>query len=236
MGFENTSRHDRSGQISDLPPRKVWGADWPTFADLVLKVLIGVGAVIGFLVGFNQYERGQAWQRATVIMSLMESFDKDPQIKMACQMLDWDNRPITVDKDRTIAFSNVMLLRALRVEEMDDVSSAPSSSGSSPQYTSDEVIIRDAFDQFFDFFDKLAALQSAKLIKFEDLSYFYYYLELIRDAGRYKENSAIKVALDTYIKKYNFRGIQSLLREYSKAPVNLDIMTPARPRPAAAVQ
>lgn len=195
--------------------------------DLALKVVAAFSAAIAFIIGLRQYIRGQHWQKAQVLLTLMDSFETDKQIEAACAMLDWDEREVTVGEDRTIKFRNEMLVSALRVPIMDIASS--DRLGSSEEeivFTNEESMIRDAFDAFFDFFDKLYAFQRSELLTFTDYTYFYYWFELIRVVGNYKQNQKIQTALDKYIIAYHFRGFQRLLEQYKLNPDPLILSTP----------
>ncbi|MGA9387768.1 MAG: hypothetical protein WBV70_02955 [Candidatus Bathyarchaeia archaeon] len=198
-----------------------------TIAQLV-TIVGGVGAAIGFVLGFRQYRKGQNWQRAQIVISLIDSFEEDKQIELACTMLDWDEREIALpgkESTRVLQFKNEMLVSALRVPEMDIASFGQKSANDEKgAFTEEESIIRDAFDAFFDFFHKLYALQEGGLLSFSDYVYFYYWLELIRDIGNYKKDQRIKSALDNYIDSYRFIGIKELLRQYQKKPDIIPIM------------
>lgn len=191
----------------------------------LMVVLGGIGAGIAFIVSFRQYKRGQNWLRAKVVISLINSFERDEQIELACTMLDWDEREIVFPGGKNVKFSNEILVSALRVPEMDvcytnqefyDKEATP--------FTEEESMIRDAFDCFFDFFHKLYALEKGDLLSFSDYVYFYYWLELVRDIGVYKKDERIKHALFNYIESYRFIGVKELLKEYEKKPDIIPIM------------
>ncbi len=61
-----------------------------------------------------------------------------------------------------------MLVPALRVTKMDT------------GFSDEQQKIRDAFDGFFDFFDKLYAFPQLGLLKFDDYVYFNYWLGLVK--------------------------------------------------------
>lgn len=188
-------------------------------------VLGGIGAGIAFIISFRTYRKGQNWLRAKVVISLIDSFEKDEQIELACTMLDWDEREMVFPSGKSLKFSNDLLVSALRVPEMDVCSSNKGNvSKEGASFTEEESMIRDAFDCFFDFFHKLYALEKGGLLSFSDYVYFYYWLELVRDIGVYKKDERIKKALFNYIDCYRFTGITELLKEYGKKPEIIPIM------------
>ena len=197
-------------------------------ADVILKALGLVGGAIAFTVGLHQYERGQAWQRATVVLALIDTFEKDDMIEAAQAMLDMDSVSIQHREDDSqeileFRFENSMLAPALRVVVMDRVCEGQQRAGDEC-FTPEQDFIRQAFTGFLDFFERLASLEKAGLVESSDLSYFNYWLELLRDAERYKKDAAIQLAIDDYIDYYNFRGTRRLLDEYSQRPEPLRIM------------
>jgi len=177
--------------------------DAPTLINLLLQVAGGIGALIAFLFSYRQYKKGQTWRKARVILSLIDSFEQDKRIELACEMIDWDERDLVVNGKR-IHFKNDMLLTALRTPKMDT------------GFSEEETIIRDAFDAFFDFFHKLYSFQEGGLLEFSDFVYFYYWFELICNIGKYKQDERIQQVIDNYIDTYNFIGFKKLIEEYKK--------------------
>lgn len=186
-------------------------ADNALSLDIVVKIIGFGGAIATFIVGIVQYNRGQRWQKTSILLSLIDDFEGDEGIRAAREMLDWDKRKVFI-KDKCIDFENAVLVKALEVVPWDD-----------GRFTEQESLIRDCFDSFFDFFHKLYSFQKSNLLSFNDFAYFYYYLELLRDIENYKGEGYKKV-FDEYIKGYQFIGIKTLLEEYKKNPLPLDIM------------
>jgi hypothetical protein len=193
--------------------------------DLSFKAVAGAFAYVGFQVGLRQYRQGQDWRRAKTILELIDSFKGDPKIQAACQMLDWDRRRLKTDKGKDFLFENEILITALSVPSfpknkmipMDAVPLADTetvSPGSQiPEgvgFSDVEVFIRDCFDAFFDFFDKVNAFQASTLVAWTDLDYFLYWVDLVRHIGRWKNNEAIQKVVDTYLEKYDFKGFQEM--------------------------
>jgi len=181
--------------------------------DLIVQVLTGIAAIVAFLFGVQQYVKGQKWQRAQILLSLIDSFESDERVEAACAMLDWDEREISIGEE-SIYFKNEMLISALRVPAMD----------TQVTFSKEERVIRDAFDAFFDFFHKLYAFQKSGLLTFAEYAYFYYWFELLRDVGRYKRIPNVQEVVHKYIDAYHFVGVRELLEEYSKKPEPLSIM------------
>ncbi len=174
------------------------------------------GAAIAFLVGLRQYKKGQNWMKARFMLSLIESFEKNKEINLACRMLDWDKRDIVFSDGKAVNFSNDILVSALRIVRMDIESPGQSVVEGEPPFISDECRIRDAFDTFFDFFDRLYALEKSGLLPYSDMWYFYYWFALLSNIGEHKKDPRIQNAFDEYINAYNFVGIRKLLEKFQK--------------------
>ncbi len=61
-----------------------------------------ISAIIAFLFGVRQYQKGQKWQKAQILLSLIDSFERDKRIESACQMLDWDERKVAFADGSTL--------------------------------------------------------------------------------------------------------------------------------------
>jgi hypothetical protein len=177
---------------------------------------VAVGATVGFFVARRDYMRGQRWQKAQILLKLIDAFERDERIAAACKMLDWDAREVKLSDGRSIEFRNDILLSALRVPAMDMTVKA---SAEHPHgFTAEEEIIRDCLDAFFDFFHKLYAFWTTGLLNFEDYAYFQYWFGTLYYIGEYKGDEKIGRAIKQYITSYKFVGINELMKEYSKDP------------------
>lgn len=183
---------------------------------LGFQLLAGLAALIAFIVGLRQYRRGQGWQKAQILLSLVNTFENNALVRAARTMIDWDERQIMIG-DKVVHFNREVLASALRVQEYDVVgASTIAGTESSIPYTPEEALIRDAFDTFFDFFFKLESFVRIGLLRFTDLVYFYYWFELLSNFGEYKGDPSLQTTIDEYIDGYNFVGLRRLLREYRR--------------------
>lgn len=192
---------------------------WVNTVDLGLKLIAVLGAGIAFLVGLWQWRKGQRWQKGQFLLSLINSFEKNNRISMARVMLDCDKIDIPFTGNKTLHFKNDLLLSALKVVPED-------------KFSKDQQAIREAFDALFDFFQKLASFEKNKLLGFNDLTYFYYWFDMINHVAYYKEEGGLKkekcVELEQmirrYISEYRFLWVSELLDEHKRIygkPMNL---------------
>jgi len=144
--------------------------------DLLIKGMGAIGALVAFVLGLGQYRKGQHWKRAETILGLIDGFRRDPYIQAACLMLDWDERLIRIKDGPQIDFQNSMLKRGLRILWMNEdkntpLDAAPVTDKEGINYfTAEEVVIRDCFDVFFDYFDKINAFPIRLWFKFQTLA------------------------------------------------------------------
>ncbi|MBI5396725.1 MAG: hypothetical protein HZA91_15635 [Verrucomicrobia bacterium] len=162
------------------------------------------GAAIVFLIGIYQYRRGQIYKRASLLLDLVELFESDKRIRVACTMIDWDRREIPLEDGRTLKFENRLLVSALRTPPMDT------------DFTADENAIRDAFSAFLDFFQKIDSLWASRILRFKDLQYFYYWFELVHECQRYKKDADVHKRLHQFIDTYRFVWMRRLLERYGE--------------------
>jgi hypothetical protein len=124
-------------------------------------------------------------------------------------MLDWDAREIEPEKGRKFSFNNTLLEKALRIPKRDV----------DCKFTEKEVMIRDAFDAFFDYFEQLHLFLRKGLIAPADMSYFKYWIGLVRHLDRYKPGTGLHDTIHAYIKTYEFKGFETLMDEFRSAPL-----------------
>ena len=60
--------------------------------DVGLKILLMLGAVIGFVVGLRRYENAQAWKRHEFVASEIRQFNADHLTRTAMLLIDWGTR------------------------------------------------------------------------------------------------------------------------------------------------
>ncbi len=173
----------------------------------IAQLIISIATVAAIILAIREYHKGQKWRKAQFLLSLINSFENNKRIKLACQMLDWDERDVILDEySSLLQFKSDMLIAALRVVPMD----------TKKEFSPEHEIIRDAFDAFFDFFERLYALERSGLLTLTDYTYFYYWFDVLENIGEWKDNQAIQEAIRKYIEEYGFIGIQYLLKKYEK--------------------
>jgi len=179
-----------------------------TSLESYLKTLGAIFALVGFFWGIYEFRISQKWEKSKLLVELINSFEENEEIDIVQEILDYDERKIELE-DTTIIFRNVDLIPTLRHYEIDNLENL----------TNEEMIIRDAFDEFFNFFEKLASFEKTKILKFDDLVYFYYWFDIVVDIKKYKPNvpeekGDLQKAIDTYIESNDFKSMQYLLHKY----------------------
>src|SRR5439155_25132822 len=81
--------------------------------DIGLHVATMIAAVIAFLVGLQQWRRGQDWQRAEQMDKFVQQFENDELLRVAATIIDWTRRKITF-RERELVVTNTHALLALQ--------------------------------------------------------------------------------------------------------------------------
>jgi hypothetical protein len=153
-----------------------------------ITVLGYLGAIAVFGWGVYEYSIAEKWRRTHYLADLYQTFVDDEYAQRAMQMLDWQQRTIHYEvagKWRTLNYNQKMLIRAL----------APSRELA---FNSNEQMIRDSFDVFFDYFrDFEIGIQNKLISECEVYPYFEYWVRLLGS-----ENKSISEPIRMQIIKY----------------------------------
>jgi hypothetical protein len=167
-------------------------------------ILSALGFIMAFIIGLWQYIRTQRQEKVALLLPLINEFETDEEIQIACHLLDYDQGTF-VYKGQEYTFSNNELLKAMEVVEWDQ------------EWPPLHEAIREVLDRYFDFLGKLASFIEIRLIKFKELKYFYYYFELLVRIEKYK-GKGFEESLKRYLEAYRFNGCRKCLDEYRKLP------------------
>ncbi|MGB7923391.1 MAG: hypothetical protein WCF57_09120 [Pyrinomonadaceae bacterium] len=182
--------------------------DW---FDLISK--LGILAAAGiFWVGLYQYDQGQKWKREEFLASTIKDFNASLKIQNASQMLDslrlyQKGRPIKLYpdqqtfKDQYVAVSKQLIRDALSTEKNKD-------------FNPEEIAIRDCFDAFLSFLEKLDHYIESDLVTQKAvLTYINYWIEML-GADQMLERGD-KEILFKYVTEYKFDRVRALLKKYN---------------------
>jgi len=167
-------------------------------------ILSSIGFIAALIIGLWQYLRAQRQQKVSLLLPLIAEFETDEEIQAACHLFDYDAGKVTL-KGKEYDWKNADLLEAMRVVEWDQ------------NWPPLQEAMREALDRFFDFFVKLASFIDVGVLKFGDLKYFYYYLELLAGIEKFK-GTGFEKALYRYLDAYRFGGCRKCLDAYRKLP------------------
>jgi len=167
-------------------------------------ILSAIGFTLAFLIGLWQYIRAQQQEKVGLLLPLIGEFESDEELQAACHLFDYDAGTFTL-KGKEYQFRNDDLLKAMEVVEWDQ------------EWPPLQEAMREVLDRYFDFFGKLASFLDIRLLRFEELKYFYYYLELLAGIEGYK-GKGFEAALTQYLEAYRFRGCRRCLDDYRRLP------------------
>jgi hypothetical protein len=192
--------------------------------EILLKILIMIGAVIGFMIGLRryenalrQYENAQAWKRHEFVAAEIRQFNGDHLTRNAMLMIDWGTRDIELFpehpdyKSRFEGITRDVLKRALMTHDKVD-----------RPYNRVEAAIRDCFDAFFDRLERFEEFIQAGLVKHEEFEpYLGYWIGRIAD-----DVTELRSVLEEYADFYEFDLVPGLFKRFGK-----DFGTARRPAP-----
>ena len=180
--------------------------------DVILAVIGGVGALIAFTHTLRTWKEGQRWQRADKLDKLIDTFEKEPLLRLACVVVDWTFRKTDVD-GKQFSFTNEDALLALRI-----YGDGPGQSRD--EFSTTQAKIRDAYDALLTFFSRLdVALEAGLIDQAPTRRYFVYWLETLLTMKHHPDEKNVLLgqspaqAVAGYIRQYgNPTAIENLTR------------------------
>ena len=166
-------------------------ADWET-RKFALSILSTGAAVAAFAVGFTQYLKAQRWKRAEFLAAEMKAFFADADVVNVLTMIDWAPRRINLfhiadpDSHKYPKIDRELQMRALEPHTLrldgDSEGDSDLSEGAveaeeagaagtmrQARFSLVEARIRDTYDKFLDFLERLDAYAESHLIGKKDL-------------------------------------------------------------------
>jgi hypothetical protein len=176
---------------------------------MVLEIVKIAGAVAAFVIGLAQYRKAQRWKRAEFVAGEVKDFNALSEVRNAKRMLDWTTRYVDLYPERDDPEER-------RVRVTDDVLIAALKPHSRvKRFSPDGARIRDTFDEFFGRLERFENFIAADLISMKECEpYLAYWLDIIGNREKGARRPALARALQTYIKAYEFDGVESLLARF----------------------
>ena len=175
-------------------------------SELILKTVVAVTAVGGFLFGIYQYTKAQHWKRAEFAAKELERLSTDPVLSLACIFLDYDERTVNVPEIyKEMAKSNSFIHRWAILEKA-MMASLTTNDGRNG-FTWLEVLYRDVFDHFFTYLVSIDHYIDIDLVSKRDISILKYWLEKLSHPP-FADRRPI---FDGYIKYFSYYGVDKLI-------------------------
>lgn len=132
--------------------------------DLATLVL----AVLGGLIALFQWRRDQSWKRADKLDSLYKEFSADRLIQIACRVMDWNRGNFKFPDGEVFSFTHEDVEKSLAVHGVDP----------NLTFTSTQARMRDAYDAFLCFLERLdAAISDGLVPRKQALGLFGYWIK-----------------------------------------------------------
>lgn len=152
------------------------------------------------------------WSQAKIAKELLDEMFEDPLARAAMTMLDWHGREFEIKKGVVAAISEHDRLHGLRTTNLGVMSDK-------------DVFIRDSFDRFFYYVDRIEQSIRIKLVDFEDVKFpLDYYAEQMRPDRevyeRFMKTYGYRLAAEFFDKRldYSLEKIAGESRSSSTAP------------------
>ena len=171
--------------------------------------VVGIAAgLAAFVAGLRQYIIGQQWKRAEFVAAQIKEFEAYVGAGIAMTMLDWNVRTIQLfpsEEEPTKQWVNVndKILAAALIPHTQR-----------PNFTHEEAAIRDAFDQFFDGFERFEHYIQSCLVSPKDFQpYIGYWIEIIGNPRNERKPAEVRNSLWKYIHAY-YAPVQRFFARY----------------------
>ncbi len=173
-------------------------------AETIVALIIGSG---GLIFGLYQYTIAQKWKKSEFAAKQLEMIINDPILLMCCTCLDLETRKMVVPAQYREMMDDDTFIHKWNV-----LSTAMLPEAEQFSFTWQEVIYRDSFDYFFNYFERIDHYISIGLITVKDVSNLEYWLRQIA-TPRFTE----KNIFEKFIKAYEYTGVLSLMNRFNVA-------------------
>lgn len=171
----------------------------------VVGVLLGLA---GFAFGLRQYAIAQRWKRSELAASILEQLVTDPQLALACQMLDYRVRKMVVPESfREMATEKTF------IHDWQILPSGLTSENELTRFDWLQTLYRDIFDHFFAYLERVNHYVRIGLIDIRDLQSLDYWITQIREPRFASEPVFIR-----FIEAYEYSGVLELMDRFAALP------------------
>ncbi len=192
--------------LQDMEKHKYW-------ITLIKEVASVVTPIIGFFLfwrGVNQYEKEQNWKKAEFFAKEIKEFKSDPMVKNTMLMLDWNRRKIELSSNESLFDIDSELCKALEAKTYFNEGDADEDG-----FSTQQSLIRDNFDVFFDYLEKFELFIEVELVKEKDFRpYLKYWIDLMGDKKSRRKPIEFYQILWEYIDFFRYEKLQCLMQRY----------------------
>jgi hypothetical protein len=175
--------------------------------DVALAAISLVGAAVAFVCTLQQWRISQSWKRSEQLDKFVELFEKDELLGLGRTIVDWTVRKVSFRREQ-VKITNDDVLRALELY---------SKMGADSGFPGEQPLIRDAFDAWLNFFQRLElALSSGLIDRLPTMQYFQYWVRRFATLEAHPDTNnvlggrqAVNMVRD-YVKEYG--DIESFAR------------------------
>jgi hypothetical protein len=171
-----------------------------------------VGGVTAFIIGIQQYRNTQRWKVLEFVANEVKEFESNKSVQNAMLMLDWNARNIDFTSKSITRESES---KPLVVTDEDLAGALVPHSEKSSGFSDKEVLIRETFDDFFNYLSRFEHYIESRLVSYDDFHpYLRYWLEILSNNESRRKSSRLVTQIEEYIHVYDYRSVEQLIKRY----------------------
>lgn len=164
---------------------------------ILFKNIGYIVVILTFIKVVYEYVMAMKWKKAEFLSKEVKEFFSDSTVKVICTLLDYNIRKVEIE-GKKVVISDREIIDALQTHQVKQ------------SFSTQEGILRDMFDLFFDKLSNFNIhIKNGLVEEKQVLAYFCYYLDIISKPGR-KPKELLKT-FSNYIDFYGFENVKELI-------------------------
>ena len=173
----------------------------------IITIIGTVLGLSGLSFGLYEYYIAQKWKKSEFAANQLALLSSDPELELACKLLDWSSREFPVPEKYQLIFEEKTFIHdweTLRIAMLPESKRGV--------YNWQQTLYRDIFDHFFNYLENINHSISINLISQKDVESLRYWLKQIA-SPRFVEQNKKSLFMD-FIKEYEYSGVLELMRHF----------------------
>jgi len=184
---------------------------WLRDPEKLLQLFTIVGGLTAFMIGLNEYRQEQRWKRLEYFTALLGSFEAEPEVRGALQMLEYNQPRVCIPEQgaegaRCFVVSDTLLIASLDGSIHNRV------------LTPEEQQVVYSLDRFLTTLERIDYLQTQGFVA-EEARHptVAYWISLIGDRRNQAKPPAVRAKLCEFVRFFEYEGTLRLVTRYTEA-------------------